>query len=413
MPDAQTASRTPAAPAPAHGPAGEARRPMPRPRAVALDPGSPPARVRRRHWLAMLAFLLLVALPTVLAGAYLYTTAADRYASRLAFSIRSGDTAPSLEILGTVTQLGGSSMLTDGRILYDFIRSQQIVETVRTRLPLEEYWNRRPEAWVFSLGRDQSIEELVDYWNRMVDVSLDPVTGIITIEVRAFTANDAQAIAAAILAASTDLVNRLSETARTDAVRFAALELEAAEARLRVIRARLAQFRDRAQEVDPSENARMAVDLLAGLEQELAGARVRLGILRATLDENAPRIGLLKRRIAALEARIEAERTRLGRGSATDNAQAGALSRIVGEYEELVVDRDFAEQAYSLALAAYQQAEAEARRRHRYLAPHIAPTLAEEAEYPDRPMLLGGLFLLAVAVWSILVLGAWNLRDRG
>lgn len=372
--------------------------------------GAPPVRPRFRHWVALAGFLALVVAPTILAGAYLAFTAADRYASRVAFSIRSNQAAAPLEILGAVTQLGNSSVLTDGQVLYDYIRSQQIVETVRAKLPLEAYYNRAPRDWVFSLGEGQPIEKLVEYWSRVTDVSLDPATGILAVEARAFLPAEARAIAAEILAASSDLVDRLADEAREDAVRHSADELTAAEARLRDIRARLRRFRDIEQEVDPSQNAKVAIELVAGLEEELSQARVQLDLLRRALDDSAPGIVLLKRRVESLEARIAAERTRLGSGQAGGGQRA--LSEVVGEFEELVVDREFAEQAYTLALATYQQAEAEARRRHRYLAPHIEPTLSEEAEYPDRPLLVLAVFLLALAGWSIIVLAGWNLRDR-
>ena len=385
------------------------------PKPVAGSPellGAPPARPRRRHWLIGVSFLLAVILPTLIAAAYLTWTAADRYGSRLAFSIRSNQAAAPLEILGAVTQLGNSSVLTDGQVLYDFIQSQQIVETVRAQMPLEAYYNRAPRDWVFSLGENQPVEDLVDYWNRMVDVSLDPVIGILTVEARAFAPGEARAIATEILAASADLVNRLADTAREDAVRYAAVELAGAEARLREIRMRLREFRNIEQEVDPSQNARVAIALVAGLEQELSQTRVQLDLLRGALDDSAPRIVLLNRRVDSLQARIAAERTRLGTGSALDDDGRRPLSQVVGDFEELVVDREFAEQSYTLALATYQQAEAEARRRHRYLAAHIEPTLSEDPEYPDRPLLIAAIFLLALAAWSILVLAGYNIRDR-
>jgi capsular polysaccharide transport system permease protein len=374
--------------------------------------GAPPARPRRRHWLVGVSFLLAVILPTLMAATYLTWTAADRYGSRVAFSIRSNQSAAPLEILGAVTQLGNSSVLTDGQVLYEFIQSQQIVETVRAQLPLETYFNRAPLDWVFSLGEDRPVEDLVDYWNRVVDVSLDPITGILTVEVRAFAPAEAQAIAAAILAASADLVNRLADTAREDAVRYAAVELAEAEERLRAIRVKLRVFRDIEQEVDPSQNARIAIALVAGLEEELSQARVQLDLLSRALDDTAPRIVLLKRQIDSLEVRIAAERTRLGSGMALGDDDKRSLSQVVGEFEELVVDREFAEKSYTLALATYQQAQAEARRRNRYLAPHIEPTLSEEPEYPNRPLLVAALFLLALGGWSILVLAGYNIRDR-
>jgi len=407
----------PAAKAPANPPAPpRPAAPAPaRPAVVAEAPvmlGSPPARPRGRHWLATAAFLLMVVLPTALAALYLAWIAADRYASRVAFSIRSNQTVAPLEILGAVTQLGNSSVLTDGQVLYDFIQSQQIVETVGAKLPLIAYYNRAPQDWVFSLGQDRSVEDLVEYWNDMVGVSLDPVTGILTVEARAFRPQEARAVAAEILAASSELVNQLSDTARADAVRYAAVELAEAEDRLRGIRARLRAFRDIEQEVDPSQNARVAIGLVAGLEEELSQARVQLELLRGALDESAPRIVLLRRQVESLEARIAAERTRLGTGAELGGAAARPLSQVVGEFEELVVDREFAEQAYTVSLATYQQAQAEARRRHRYLAAHIEPTLSEEPEYPDRPLLVAAVFLLSLAVWSILLLAAYNVRDR-
>lgn len=399
MPDGQPQKRDP--PAPPQSPRPE--------RPVLL--GAPRARPRRRHWAVAITFLLMVAVPTVIAAYYLIQVAADRYGSRVAFSIRSNQAAAPLEILGAVTQLGNSSVLTDGQVLYDFIQSQQIVETVRAAIPLEAYFNREPDDWVYSLGRDQPVEDIVDYWNRVVDVSLDPATGILTVEARAFRTDEAQRIAAQILAASAELVDQLTEAARDDAVRHAAHELAEAQDDLRAIRVRLRDFRNLEQEVDPSQNARVAISLVAGLEEELSQARVQLELLSSALDDSAPRIVLLRRQIDSLEARITAERTRLGSGDAADGGQR-ALSQVVGEFEELVVDREFAEQAYTLALATYQQAQAEARRRQRYLAAHIEPTLSEEAEYPDRPLLIASIFLLALAFWSILVLGAYNLRDR-
>ncbi len=410
MPDGQP-QEVIAAAVPSRSPANRATAPAADEAALVL--GAPPARPRRRHLVLGAAFLAMVVMPTVMAATYLGFTAADRYGSRVAFSIRSNDAAAPLEVLGAIARIGGSSVHTDGQVLYDFIRSQQIVETIGARLPLEDYFNRAPGDWVFALGRDHPVEDLVDYWNDVVDVSLDPVTGIVTVQARAFDPREAQAIAAAILAASAELVNRLADVAREDAVRFAALELGEAEVRLREIRARLRSFRDIEQEVDPSQNARVAVGLVASLEEEMSKARVQLELLRGALDETAPRIGLLKRQIRSLEARIAAERGRLGAGVRFGDHDQRPLSLVVGEFEELVVDREFAEQAYTVALATYQQAEADARRRHRYLAPHIEPTLSEEPEYPDRPLLTAAVFLLALAGWSIPVLGWYNLRDRG
>ena len=379
---------------------------------VEMPPAPAPVPARSRtNWRGVLGFLLVAVAPVALAAWYLWEHAAERYASRAAFSIRSNETTAPLEIFGSITQLGTSSAVMDGEILYDFIQSQQMLDAVRARVPLVEIYNKAPGDLLFHLGQDQPVEELLDHWDLMSDVSIEPATGILSVEVRAFAPEDARGIAEAVLAASAELVNQLSETARADAVRYAALELDEAEARLRAIRARLRAFRDIEQEVDPTQNAQAALGLVAALEEDRARAQVQIDSMSAVLDPQAPRIAALRRRIATLDARIAEERTRLGRGVGA-GGEDRPLAAVVGEYEELVVDREFAEQAYTLALATYEQAQAEARRQHRYLAVHVRPTLSEEAEYPDRPAWLGIIAALAFALWAVLALVIANIRER-
>ena len=84
----------------------------------------------------------------------------------------------------------------------------------------------------------------------------------------------------------------------------------------------------------------------------------------------------------------------------------------MGQYESLSIDRQFAEQTYTAALAAYDTARAEANRQSRYLAAYVKPTLAQEAEYPERAkllLILGGFLML---LWVIGVLIYYSLRDR-
>ena len=373
----------------------------------------PPTAARARFpWFAAFSFLVLVAAPMALGLWYLETRAADRYASRAAFSIRSNEETAPLEIFGAITRLGSSSAATDAQILYDFIQSQQIVRRVTGRIDLVGFYARQPRDLLFSLDRGVPIEDLLDHWHRMVDVAIDPSSGLISVEARAFSAADAQTVATAILDESIELVNRLSDGARADMVRATARELVEAETRLREIRARVRTFRDFEQEVDPTLNAQAALGLVATLEEDRARTQVKLEQLRGVLDAQAPQMRALARRIATLDRRIAEERTRLGTGSAGAADGSRALSDVVGEYEELLVDREFAEQAYTVALANHQQAQAEARRRHRHLAVHIAPTLSDEAEYPDKPVLILAALVLTLTVWSILNLVAGNVAER-
>jgi capsular polysaccharide transport system permease protein len=146
--------------------------------------------------------------------------------------------------------------------------------------------------------------------------------------------------------------------------------------------------------------------IVNALQGELAKAMVERDQLLSFVGSDDQRVVQAERRIAAIEQRIEAERAALG----VPGSQA-ALSDVVGSFEELKVDLEFANTAYTQALAALTAARAEARRQSRYLAPHVAPTTAEQALYPRRALLAGLVALFLTIGWGILALVYYNVRD--
>ncbi|HVL21202.1 MAG TPA: hypothetical protein VM422_09520, partial [Amaricoccus sp.] len=375
-------------------------------RTVAAQPEVRPAKAERRHIVLALSFLVLVAAPFLVVAAYLYTRAADQYHSEIAFSIRSEDAGGGASgLLGALTSMGtGSASDTD--ILFEFIRSQKIVEEIDPELDLRTLYNKAPGDFWFALGGDPSIEALHRQWNRMVEVNLGSA-GIIEVTAKAFDPEDAKRIAEAILSHSSALVNRLSQQARADAIRFASGELGLAEANLREKRQKMNDFRREHRLVDPSADAAGQAGLLNALQGQLAQALVDRDMLRTYAADTDQRMIQANRRIDAITERIDEERGTLG-----VEGVAGSLPDVLSSYEELRVDLEFANTAYTQALAALAAAKAEAGRQSRYLAPHIQPTLAETSLYPRRAMLAGLSFLFLTLGWGVLMLIYYNVRDN-
>ncbi len=378
----------------------------PAPPAAAPADQRMPARPRLRHRLALVSFVLLVVAPFLATVAYLYTRAADQYHSEVAFSIRSEDMGVGAAgLLGAITQIGtGSASDTD--ILFDFIRSQQIVEAIDADLDMRAIFNRAEGDPVFTLGDGATIEGLLAHWRRTIDVSHASQTGIIQIRAHAFTPDDAEAITEAILAESSAMVNRLADQAREDAIRHAREDLAEAEAHLHDLRQKLGEFRRANRIVDPTADVAGQMGLLNALQAELAQALVERDMLLSFAGETDQRVIQANRRVSAITARIEEERRGLG-----VEGVAGTLPDIIGAYEEQLVDLEFASTAYTQALAGLAAARAEARRQSRYLAPHVEPTRAEEALYPRRGLISGLAALFLVMGWSVLMLVYYNVRD--
>jgi capsular polysaccharide transport system permease protein len=385
-------------------------RPTPAPQPVAPAAGAQPARFQFRHYVAAASFVLAVLLPLAVSVWYLFTRAADQYHSTTSFSVRSAEVGGAAAgILGVLTQVGGGSA-SDTDILFDYIRSQEMVAAIDKRLNLRKIYNRAaPRDFFFTLGDDTSIEALTAEWRRMVTVDFESSAGIINVRANAFTPEDATAIARAILDESNFLINRLSEQAREDAVQFAREELAQIEENLRVQRGKLADFRHENRLVDPSADVAGQMGLLSALQSELAKAMVERDQLLSFVGEDDQRVVQAERRIDAIDKRIDAERGTLRLPS--ESGSQTALADVVGTYEELKVDLEFANSAYTQAMAALAVARAEARRQSRYLAAHVLPTSAGQSLYPRRMLLTGLLFLFLTLGWGILMLVYYNIRD--
>ena len=363
-------------------------------------------RPRRRHsWIAVSFFLAVVA-PASAAGWYLYAIAAPQFASTVGFSVRKEDVASPIELFGGIADVAttGSS---DSDILYEFIRSQEMVKALQRRLDLSLLYAKPAHDPVFAYDESGTIEDLVDYWHDMVRVTYDSTTELIEVRALAFAPDDARAIATAIYEESARLVEDLSAIAQDDTIAFAASEVERAVERLKSAREAMTGFRSRTQILDPTADLEGQMGVLSTLEQQLAEALIQADMLQESTREGDPRITQAKLRIQVIEARIMEERRKLGRdGDGEDYATK------LAEYERLAVDREFAEQAYIAALATYDQALAEARRKSRYLAAYIKPTLAEASEFPRKEVLLGLVAFFLMSAWAIAVLIFYSVRDR-
>ena len=375
------------------------------------------ARPKSRHRRVLAGFILLVAVPVAVTAAYMYLVAADQYASRTGFSVRKEEMQSPVELFGGIADVSGSTS-SDADVLYEFIQSQDLVQRVDDRVDLEALYAKPEWDPIFAYDPAGSIEDLVEYWGRMVEIYYDPRTGLIELLVLAFDPRDAQAVANAIFQESSRMVNELSAIAREDATRYTREELETSLERLKDAREALTRFRSRTQIVDPQAELQGRMEVLNRLQGQLAEELVELEMVRSETRENDPRFAVRKevrtseaeRRIEVIKRRIEEERQKFG--ITGEGAAGNSYATLVAEFERLMLDREFAQEAYLAAFSAHNAALSEAQRQSRYLAAYVKPTLAQRAEYPQRPVIIGLTALFLFLGWSIVVLLYYSVKDR-
>jgi len=377
--------------------------------AMKIAPPATAFKRRKRHWSVLVSFIVVVVIPIAVIWWYLSVRAADQYVSKVGFSVRTEELASAVDIFGSLSSLSGSGGSSDADILYKFIQSQELVALINDELDLKTLYSKPENDPIYAFDNTGSIEDLVTYWHRMTKIYYDSATGLIELNILAFNAQDALNISTAIFKQSTVKINDLSAIARLDATRYAKEDLDQSLTRLKAARRALTGFRNLHQIVDPQADIQGQVGLLNSLSVQLAESLIELDLLKATTRETDPRLARVILKISVIRERIKEERKKFGENE-TSGGQA--FSTIVGDYEELAVDLEFAEQAYLSSLSAFNSARAEAQRQSRYLAAYISPTKAERSTYPKvlNIMLLATLFLFLT--WAIGVLLGYAIKDR-
>ena len=367
--------------------------------------------LRLRHTVILGSFLAFVAVPATLASLYMLFVAADQYHSSSSFAVRSIEAANTSDILGMFSQASTGNTGSDSYILMDFVHSEAMLAAVEQKFDLEAIYAVRGSDYFYGMWSGLPVEDKLDYWRDMVHVNYDPASGIMQLQVKAFEPQQAQEIASFVIAKSEELVNNLSATARDGVLKSAQDELVVAEGRLAKARIAVREYRDVSQEVDPVEGAKLALQLIGGLEQQLAQMNADLATAKSQMSDDTPRVRVLKTRIASVQEQIDAERQRLGSGDPSKSGTNDVAGRIQ-QFEVLETEREFAERAYTGALASIEKARLDASNKQRYLAVFIQPTLSQLAQYPTRILnsFLVGLGLLFA--WGIFVMGYYNIRDR-
>lgn len=379
-----------------------------------VRPIAPKAKMHRRHWGMLLSFVVLALLPIVLSAWYLWSRAEDQYASTIGFTVRQEGNSGAADVIGIASQLTGGSAQTDMDVLYEFLQNQNIVERIDRDFDLATHYSQyRDSDPLFSLAPDSTLEEKVEFWQRIARLSYNQSSRLMEVEILAFDPETAHAIATKVLQYCQDLINELNATARADRIKYAQEDLDLAVERLSKSREDLIRFRIQNKIVDLEAELQSRLGVVSTLQSQLAEALVELDLLAISTTKTDPRYIQSQNQISVIRKRIEAEKEAVLSGS---NLGGDALSgedypTLLAEYESLLVNREYAEQTYRAGLAALDIARAEASRQSSYLAPYLNPTRPESSTFPRREMLFGLISLFVIMGWTILTLIYYSVRD--
>ena len=352
-------------------------------------------------------FLGTVVVPTALATLYFGVVASDIYVSESRFVVRSPQRQSQSGSLSALLQGTGFSRAQDDTYpVIDYIESRDALgELNRNNYILDAYGNHGDILSRFLRQFDDSFEALWKYYNkRVVTVEFDSTSAITTLQVRSFTSQDAIKINESLLELSEHLINRMNERAAKDMVQFARGEVDAAAAKAKDAAAALATYRKSNTVFDPDRQSALQLQQVTTLQAQLFSTQTQLSQLQAIAPQN-PQIPVLKTNIAAVEKQIQ-EAT----GGVTGGK--GSLSDKAANYTRLQLDSQFADKQLASAMAALENARAEAQRKQLYLERLVQPNQPDVAVEPKRLKRIFEIFALGMLVGGVLSLVLAGVREH-
>lgn len=364
----------------------------------------------KRQKLLASGFSLAVILPTLIVSFYYLLIAAPQYVSHTKFNVVVGNTETSSLLSGTLgLSLGGNSgqsNMTEAYIVKEYLKSQDMVETLQEKIDLIKIFNHQDADFWASPPNAPNIEDFLNYYEKMVKVTLNENNGLVSLDVSAFSPEDAQRIAESIMTEAEDFVNKRSERIQNDSIRFAEKFLSEAEQGVLDANISLTEFRNQSQNFDPVVTAENVLRITSQFEAELAKTKAEISTLQSYLKPDNPRIQNLMARKSSLEAQIKSQNKRLA-------AEKGStLADTAQQYEAHRLKTEFAIKRYSSALVGLEEARVKAAQQMKYLLRIFGPTHPEDSLKPEALREIFGTFFIALVLFIVTSLILSALKDH-
>jgi capsular polysaccharide transport system permease protein len=349
----------------------------------------------KRHFLC----LITVVIPTFLSIIYFGFIASDIYISQSSFVVRSPN-LPSAGGMGSLLQgagLSGFSEATDDAYTVEsYMLSRDALSNLNQQLDLRTAWSSDKVDFLHRFGLwgfRNNFEYLYLYYRDRVNVDLDSRSNLTVLSVNTFSPDEAQQMNELLLKEAEGLVNKLNDRARHDLIGYATEQVDQAKKAVTDTSLALSNYRNQEAVVDPEKQSTLNFELISSLQNNLIATKTELANLRA-FAPNSPNPPTLELRAKTLQSAIDAEMAKVAGGK-------DSLSSKDARYEELALERGFAQELLSMDLTSLQMAQDNAQRQQLYLEIVAQPMRPDVAIEPRRIEGVLVTFLVGLIAWGI------------
>ncbi|MFV0385942.1 capsule biosynthesis protein [Paracoccus sp. (in: a-proteobacteria)] len=364
-------------------------------------------RRRRRMFMLATRLLLLVALPTAIAGWYYFRVATPLYATISQFRIQIAEPA---NPAATGSLLAGSQLATnpDAVAVQSYLTSRDAMLRLDADHGFRQAFQQPAIDPIKRLPENASNEETYRLYEDSVKIGYDPTEGMIDMEVIAPTSELSAMFSDALFNYAEEKVDQMSARLRDDQMKGSTESYNEAEAKVIEAQRRVQDLQQKLGVLDPVAEGTVIMNQIATLQTHLTTKELELGQIQTNPRPQQSRVTTLQGDIARLKQMIEDTRKQLTQG---DDART-SLAAISGELRVAEGDLQTRQQLLAAAAAQMEAARIEAGKQVRYLSLSVAPVPPDEPTYPKAFQNTLVAFLIFSGIYLMLSLTASILREQ-
>ncbi|QGM80106.1 capsule biosynthesis protein [Otariodibacter oris] len=352
-------------------------------------------------------FWIMVVIPTTFSTIYFSLFASDVYISESTFIVRSPSNQSSLSGMGAILQsVGFSRSQDDTYTLQEYMRSRNALETLKEKIAVRSFYEEKGDllSRFNAFGFNGENEAFYQYFIKHVAVNFDSTSGIVSLNIRAFDATEAQQINSELLSQGEKLINLLNTRARKDTINFAEIAVQDAEKRVNESALALSKYRIEHNIFDLSAQSEIQLALISRLKSELIGIQGQIVQLRDLSPKN-PQLNTLKTHEENLLKEIDQQVNSLSGGN-------NSITTQTAEYQHLILNNTLAQQQLTAAMTSLQNARSEADRQQLYLEVIDKPSRPDLALEPYRIYNIIATLIIGLMLYGIFSLLIASIREH-
>ncbi|PSS46525.1 sugar transporter [Enterobacter sp. FS01] len=364
-------------------------------------------RLARHSWEKSLKLgsFLWVILCFAIAVIYFCLIASDRYVSRADIVIKQADQIKMLPDALSMLGIGGSNH-EDVLLIQDYLKSPDMLKKLDKDLGLKAHYQSNKIDYFSRLSANVSQEDFIEYYREHLNLRLDELSGVLTIELQAFDPAYGQRVVGLMLKESEGFINKLGHQVALEQLAFVEKEVDRAYKRVQMEKAKVLDFQNQHHLLSPESTSTARLGVVSQIEGELAQQQAKLKQLQSYMKETAPAVVSLQAKVDALNQQLAQEQKRL------TGADKDAMNEITARYMDVQTQATLAADIYKTGLISLEQARVEAYRKLKHLLVISQPSRAEDAEYPRRLYNLTTIGVILCLLYGLIVMGLATLREH-